>query len=71
MTDAVERREAALTDAAEELAAEVAKWLAEQRRGGLDLPEGFEERAGEAVAVRAREVFERLAFRCFTAGVDS
>lgn len=71
MSDAIERREAAMTDAAEELAAEVGKWVAEQRRAGVDLPEGFEERAGDAVAARARGVFERLAFRCFAAGIDS
>lgn len=67
----LDRQREAVGDAEQELTEAVAAWLREQERQGLDLPEGFPERAALAIAERARGALDRLAFRCVTAGVDS
>lgn len=65
------RKDEAIGDAEQELTMALVGWFREQQRQGLDLPEGFEERAALALAERSRDVLDRLAFRCVTAGLDA
>ncbi len=68
---ALARQSEALGDAEEEVTQEFARYLNEQAREGVELPDGFPERAALAVAARVRGALARLAFRCVSAGVDS